>query len=286
MSIKNKIRNLIPKNVWEFISPIYYSAIRPWYDKILGPLYYKIEITICNFRFQKNINLNPYDVPIIINNFNRLTFLELLIKSLEERGYYNIYIIDNKSTYPKLIDYYDRHCKYPIFRLNENLGFKAIWKSGIYDKFKHSYYVYTDSDMQIDEECPKDFMDKFISILNKYSNCYKVGFGLRIDDIPNSYKFKTKVLEQEKRFWVNEISPGIYSAPIDTTFALYKPYTKGPANELKFNIRTGFPYIVKHLPWYSNSEHPSEEELYYINNTKTSTYWTKKIKDEEMSDNI
>ena len=79
MSIKNKIRNLIPKNVWEFISPIYYSAIRPWYDKILGPLYYKIEITICNFRFQKNINLNPYDVPIIINNFNRLTFLELLI---------------------------------------------------------------------------------------------------------------------------------------------------------------------------------------------------------------
>lgn len=40
------------------------------------------------------------NIPIIINNFNRLTCLQRLIASLEVRGYHNIYIIDNNSTYP------------------------------------------------------------------------------------------------------------------------------------------------------------------------------------------
>lgn len=42
------------------------------------------------------------EVPIIINNFNRLTTLRLLIEALNKRGYDNIYIIDNASTYPPL----------------------------------------------------------------------------------------------------------------------------------------------------------------------------------------
>ena len=36
---------------------------------------------------------NSKDIPIIINNFNRLTYLKSLINSLTSRGYHNIYIL-------------------------------------------------------------------------------------------------------------------------------------------------------------------------------------------------
>ena len=52
-----------------------------------------------------------HDIPVIINNFNRLEYLKKLIESLEIRGYRNIYIIDNLSTYPPLLQYYNT-CKY------------------------------------------------------------------------------------------------------------------------------------------------------------------------------
>lgn len=39
------------------------------------------------------------EIPIIINNFNRLTTLRLLTETLTACGYTNIYILDNASTY-------------------------------------------------------------------------------------------------------------------------------------------------------------------------------------------
>ena len=47
-------------------------------------------------------------IPIVINNFNRLGYLKRLIASLESRGYKNIHIIDNNSTYPPLLEYYEK----------------------------------------------------------------------------------------------------------------------------------------------------------------------------------
>ena len=38
------------------------------------------------------------EIPIIINNFNRLTTLRLLTETLTACGYTNIYILDNAST--------------------------------------------------------------------------------------------------------------------------------------------------------------------------------------------
>ena len=43
------------------------------------------------------------EIPIIINNFNRLTTLRLLTETLTACGYTNIYILDNASTYPPLV---------------------------------------------------------------------------------------------------------------------------------------------------------------------------------------
>lgn len=218
---------------------------------------------------------NPKEIPIIINNYNRLFFLKKLIDSLNRRGYYNIYIIDNNSTYPPLLEYYDT-CPFKIFRLEYNAGYLALWKTGLFKQFERSYYVYTDSDMQIETFCPDDFMQKFISIMQKYPFSQKVGFGIRIDDLPDCFENKKQVIEWENQYWKKEVCQGVYLAQIDTTFALYRPFNGGPANSRYETYRTGFPYLIKHLPWYINSSNLDEEEKYYINSITKSTHWSQK----------
>ena len=216
---------------------------------------------------------DPYKIPIIINNYNRYEMLCKLINSLVQRGYYNIYILDNKSTYPPLLEYYQR-CPHKVIKLDKNYGFQALWlNKSIFQQFKNNYYVYTDADMEIDPQCPNNFIEFFISILKKYPLSQKVGFGIRIDDLPNCYANKDKVIEWEKQFWKKELSPGLYKAWIDTTFALYRPFAYGPTSE-RLTIRTGSPYLIKHLPWYIDSENLTDEELYYIKHISKSTHWS------------
>lgn len=221
--------------------------------------------------------LDYHSIPIIINNYNRVTFLRQLIQGLEERGYRNIHILDNQSDYQPLLEWYET-CPYEVIKLGKNYGFKAIWESGVYKRFRHSFYVYTDSDLAIDEDCPEDFMKVFLDILKRYPTTLKAGFGIHIDDIPDHYKMKEEVIKNESRFWQKELEKGVYEAQIDTTFALYRPYCYGPANKHHLMIRTGAPYLLRHLPWYVDMDNLSDEEYYYIHHTSQSTHWTKKAK--------
>ena len=215
-------------------------------------------------------------IPIIINNFNRYTFLRDLIDSLEIRGYKNIYIIDNNSTYPILLRYYDE-LPYKVFRLTENLGYLALWKSNIYKQFKDQYFVYTDSDIVLSQCCPDDFLNHFYKLMKKYPRATKVGFALSISDLPDCYQNKIKVISWERNFWKKEIEKDVYKAPIDTTFALYRPNAKGPAYNHDFTLRVGGVYTAKHMPWYNDDKNLSDEEIYYIMHSKTSTHWTREV---------
>lgn len=212
-------------------------------------------------------------IPIIINNFNRLECLKKLINRLEKGGYKNIYIIDNNSSYPPLLEYY-KTINYPIFHLKKNVGYLALWKTGIYKKFIRGYYVYTDPDVIPIDECPDNFLEYFFQIMQQYKTVQKVGFGLRIDNLPDTFPNKTKVIEWEQHFFEKPLKNNIYNAQIDTTFALYRPFTGGEAHKYKFNIRTGMPYMAEHLPWYQ-SDKLSEEDIYYKNHIQTSTHWSK-----------
>jgi hypothetical protein len=68
----------------------------------------------------------------------------------------------------------------------------------------------------------------------------------------------------------------VYKAPIDTTFALYKPFAQGDAEECDA-LRVGGNLIFIHQPWYEDSENPDEETKYYINNSSDSSFWYKKV---------
>jgi len=233
--------------------------------------YYSLELI-----FPSKIK-NYKNIPIIINNFNRLDYLKRLIASLEKKGYTNIYILDNVSTYPPLLAYY-KTCPYKIFYLKKNYGYLALWKSEVFKKFKKDFYVYTDVDVVPIEERPDDFMNIFLKALKKHKSARKVGFSLRIDNLPDHYKFKSKVIDWEKQFYKDKEDSLLYRAQIDTTFALYRPRAKRGTNKNIPMFRTAYPYSAEHLPWYQNSNIISEEEKFYINNLKAPTMWSEKDK--------
>ena len=88
------------------------------------------------------------EVPIFVNSFNRLTCLRRLLEWLCAAGHRRIFVIDNASTYPPLLDYLgevERHHLATVIRLPENVGHLAIWACGLLDRLGiTSEYVYTD----------------------------------------------------------------------------------------------------------------------------------------------
>lgn len=243
------------------------------FTKSIASAYY----CVCE-KLQPSRITNVKDIPIIINNFNRVASLKLLIARLEKAGCTNIHILDNDSTYPPLLEYY-KTCPYHVHYLGANLGFKALWKSPLCKEFCNDYYVYTDSDVVPDESCPDDFMQKFLDVLKKHPLARKVGFSLHIDDLPDCYEFKDKVLAKESPYFDKFIEQeGIYRAPIDTTFALYRPRVGLSRSRFVEAYRTASPYQAHHLPWYSNTTQPTDEDLYYARSTTHATDWTSQQK--------
>lgn len=199
--------------------------------------------------------------PIIINCRDRVTALASLVGWLEKVGQDEIYLLDNDSSYPPLLEYYEK-TPHEVIRLRENLGHLALWLSdALSDRLATAeYYVYTDPDIVPISECPPDALEFFAAVLDRHPWASKVGFGLRIDDLPEHYRFRNEVIRWERQFWAETIAPGLYRAPIDTTFALYRKHS---GHDLDRAIRTGYPYLARHLAWYIDSANPGEEEDYY-----------------------
>lgn len=247
-------------NIKELIIPIYYFVWRS-------------SIKVKNY-FLKNTYSNGFDIPIIINNRNRMTFLKEMITSLEEKGYHNIYIIDNNSNYEPLLEFYNT-LPYKIFRLEENVGFLSLWKTDIHKQFENNYFVYSDSDVVPTKECPNNFLQIFLDRMKMDKDLMKVGLSLRIDDLPDHFANKNEVIKWESQYFKDEVDDQFYLANIDTTFALYRPFMTGGASRNKM-YRSKSPIEAYHMPWYNDSSNLSEEELFYIENAKTSTHWTSK----------
>ena len=218
---------------------------------------------------------NCFEVPIIINNRNRYTYLKMMVNQLQSFGYKHIYILDNDSTYQPLLEYYKVVNAKVIF-LKQNVGYKALWETDAFEQFKNNYYVYSDPDILLQSDCPKDFVYQLYVHLNNYLGKEKAGVALKIDDLPDYYKLKNDVLKWENVNWKKRLKENVYDALVDTTLALYKPLAYGNAEECSA-IRVAGKLSAQHLPWYVDSENISEEELFYKNNAKsTSSYWSSK----------
>ena len=200
-------------------------------------------------------------IPVFIPVRDRLEPLLQLIDWLHERSYSEIYLVDNDSSYLPLQRFFlFTDCK--VILTKKNLGHRSPWLSGSVQRLAEGRrYIVTDPDVVPDESCPTDVFEKLHTLLDKYPDIVKVGLGLRIDDIPTSNPLRVDILNWEKQFWEEQIEPNVYLADVDTTFALYRPYTGVQSHSPC--VRTGFPYVAKHLPWYKSPEALSDEDIYY-----------------------
>lgn len=248
-------------------------SVRFWKEYI-----YRKRIRSLIYLFNKTVRQQEKDVlsiPILIISYNRLNDLKELISFLVERKHKNIIIIDNKSTYPPLLEYYEQiKDKVTIELINRNDGHLTFWlNENLFDKYGKGYYIVTDSDIIPNNKLPNDYIHQMINILWDNGQVTKVGFALRIDDIPDTYNQKQYVLDWEKQFWENQIGENLYKARLDTTFALYTPQYRYFYDTFYNAIRIGGNFTAQHGGWYIDNQNPSEEEKYYIRTASSSSSW-------------
>ncbi|MBQ9497952.1 MAG: tetratricopeptide repeat protein, partial [Selenomonadaceae bacterium] len=204
------------------------------------------------------------DVPIFINARDRLGVMKKLIGWLLDAGYRKIFVLDNRSTYPPLLEYYsvlEKDSRIKIIRLKKNFGFKALWLSGILERLKISTpYIYTDPDVIPIERCPKDFVKRLMKLLDENREVRKVGLGLVYEDI--TFPEKDYIQETEANLYDGtRVGDDFHFVQIDTTLALYSNVRH---YSLRLSLRTSGDLRVYHLPWYFDYDNLPADEKYYL----------------------
>lgn len=251
--------------------------IRFSYSKFIEYIYSEqihslIWLTNKTVRRQKS---KPYTIPIIIINYNRLTDLRLMVDFFVSINHQNIVIVDNASTYQPLLKYYDEiKGRVKVLIMDKNYGHLVLWQNEeLYKKFMSGYYIVSDSDIIPNKDLPRNYLLKMLGLLDHYEKITKVGFALDIDNIPDCFKSKDKVIKWEQKYWDNPIDRDVYVADTDTTFALYRPnYKYSKPNFLKA-IRIAGNFTAIHRGWYIDSRNLSEEDIYYYKTSNASNTW-------------
>lgn len=205
-----------------------------------------------------------HDTPIYIINRNNLERgFRQQYEWFKSAGMRNITVIDNASTYQPLLDYYNNNGVKHL-RMDKNYGPWVFWDKSMHWN-QETKYVVTDPDVVPAPDCPKDLVRKMCEVFDRYQpKCLKVGPGLRIDNIPDHYAKKEKVLAHEAQFNLecHRMPEGdAFDALIDTTMAVYGPHAPFP--DWCQHFRLAAPYVCEHFPWYEDSSVISEEHAFY-----------------------
>jgi len=215
---------------------------------------------------------------------DRVTYTHLCVTAMTEAGLDPV-IIDQGSTWPLAEDYLTAMEAAGVMVLRRGGGHpRTLWD---WEPFRqacgHDRYVVTDCDVVPSEDCPLDWPVLMGQILDSYPDNPKVGMGLRLDRIPDHYQRKDHVLKWEQKFWEQPYDPGglyrgqplsLYTAPVDTTLAMYRPLANGFDITLTA-LRTGTPYVADHLAWYEDYDELDEELRWYHEHAEPGiSYWT------------
>jgi glycosyltransferase involved in cell wall biosynthesis len=205
-------------------------------------------------------------IPVIINNRDLLTWPKAMVEKIQTyEGVGDVIIVDNGSTYPPLLDWYETNpCK---IHKTTNLGHAGPWISGIVESLNCEHYIVTDSDLGLDNT-PSDTLLYLLDKL-KSLDLDKIGLGLDWKRVTEHSRYYNHMQGYEKNRWENSrIEQDIaIDVPTDTTFALYKfhHYYIGGASTI-------YPYTARHYPWeFTPEEYEKDEEFkYYIKNASHS----------------
>ncbi|CAB4160009.1 Glyco_tranf_GTA_type domain containing protein [uncultured Caudovirales phage] len=224
------------------------------------------------------------NIPIVILNRDRFHPLREQVECLQKYGYNNIIVIDNYSTYQPLLDWY-KTANINVFHntLTENSchAFRDLIlnvRHPLFVSIIQDWYVFNDSDIIPADGVPEDFIEHLIAYAIKY-NKSKVGMSIEINDIDLNYPLNAWVHSYESGYWTNGIVDGdveLYPHPIDTTFAVHAPHIIPTwSND---TLRVGYPYVVKHAPFYYDPNNLPDDEKYYLEHmNKQSSNWSSKV---------
>jgi hypothetical protein len=243
------------------------------------PVYEDIKVAL---EYQKengdNSNLIPDDVPIIIPTFNTPTYLQSMIDQLEDRGWTNIIIFDNASTYPPMLDLLNKLSnKYHVVLSKKNLGPRILTESKDICSSMPKYFIVTDPDLLFNPSMPSNPFNKMKRILDTYG-ASKVGLAIEIDDPEERNRFfnADQVDQWERNYWSRKIDrlpeiDDLYAAPIDTTFCLYNRdqflseidnvFGKMTCNTSA--IRVAGRFTCRHMGWWAEQPLTDEEHNFY-----------------------
>lgn len=206
---------------------------------------------------------------------DRLTYAQDCFNALWSAGL-DVVIVDQGSTWEPAVDW--------LHQLEQD-GHEILWHHGghpqhiwYWEPFLNMLgsdrYVVTDCDVIPSEDCPLDWPARLGSLLDEYPQYDKAGLGLRLDRIPETYQRRDHVLSWEKKFWETQLADGVYEAPVDTTMALYQPWTQRGTFTLSA-VRTGPPYVADHVAWYEDYRVLTKELRWYHEHAEPGiSYWT------------
>ena len=213
-------------------------------------------------------------IPLVLNVRNQHFYLRNFVDRFHANGFRNIVVIDNQSTYPPLLAYFDelqRTQKALGIFYGRNLGPHRFFTANIYRQlFESTPFLYSDPDLEWSQLDP-NFLSRLFDI-SRSTGVFKVGSALTVPrqeqlKLPvTQFTFEGKtysIPEWESQFWRNEVAPDIYSGVIDTTLHLFNtPLYQGGALITGLRV-AGAGFEAKHLPWFQDDPCPAEDLAYY-----------------------
>lgn len=205
---------------------------------------------------------NPMKAFIIFRD--RVSYARQCYAALNTAGF-DVHIIDHASTWPAALAWLREleNSGTLVLRRHTNAYPWQLWEWPQFQRVMwadREPYLVTDPDVIPSDDCPADWLTRLGEVLQR-SGCVKAGLGLRLDRLPPARR--EEITAHENIFWADEYEPGVYRANVDTTLALYRPWTEYPLFALGPAVRLGPPYVADHLSWYEDGPLPPELEHYY-----------------------
>lgn len=280
MAIKEQIANYQP------------NVKRPFWRRKLQGLVNRVSPRVRHLQWQLHLYFHPlqykpvavsdHEVPLIINNFNRLDILKEQLKWLEQLdGISSIFITDNKSDYSPLLEFYEslsNHQRIQVVHLGHNSWRKGAAELATQLLRTHRFVIVTDPDLLPYETTPTNLVQRLKELAITYPAYNHVGVSLEIEDLPDHNPLRESIYFHESKFWKVPLQNDdrAFIAPIDTTFALYKQGSI--IEQLAPALRTNRPYTLKHVDWYQNPNIRNAEYNHYIRSARIFATWATEMK--------
>jgi len=235
-------------------------------------------------------------IPIFIITCDRLEVLKKSMKSYSDyiKSPFEIVICDQGSTFKPMIGFLKEleSSGVMVYRWKENLndGIKRNLprndvkiRENMQNYFQNhpkSNYVVTDPDIFLDN-VDGDILEVYAHLLNIMPKIFVVGPIFRIDDIPDYYPQRERLLFRYADLHSRKVNIIQYKdkivkyvlAPIHTSFGMYRREYLWIGG-IKSGIRTLSPYLAKHLDWYIGPKNLSEDQKYYMNHASVNAHWS------------